>query len=730
MKRTWFLTSQRTRWLFISPLAAALASLSVASAAEGDTNAPPQAAAAPEQAEPAAEATEAAEEPAALTPEQSFEGGAEAYVNWIELGVGGSFIEGNKAQFQQHRRTSGDAFGGIQDFHYQRDLAKGTTFKADARALFDENDYRVRLEVAREKLGYIRFAYDEARSWYNAHGGYFPPADAFYQFSGNAEELDRGEISFEAGLRLEKVPQITFRYARKFREGAKNSTRWGLSHPASDDRVRGISPTVNEIDEYTDSFSLDARHRIKATALGVGLRYETGEIDNSLLIRQWPGEIVERRITDQEKTRFDLFNVHAFTETWFKNNKYLFSSGFSYTDLDNDFSGSRIFGEDFDVGYAPNALNGAGYYGLGGGSRLHEYVMNLNFLARLGKNLTLVPSIRVQREDTDANASGMQTSGTAAPVPFSADSERGVLDVRERLDLNYTGLTNWVFHARAEWTQGDGNLEENGGLGPINNVGIAPIQRETDDSRFFQKYSAGARWYPARSVVVDAGGYLKDNEYEYDHEEDSTLNSGPNRYPAYLETQQFRTYDANVRLTLRPRRNVNLVSRYEHQWSTIDTRPDSESGLGAVESSEMTTHILAQDVHWSPFTRLYFQAGVNYVLSETETPASDVTRAILDADNNYWTVHFATGLTLDDKTDLRIGYSYYEADNYDDNSASGLPLEAGALEHGVTATVTRRLNKNLRLLVRYGYYSHQDRLFGRETDFDAHTVYSSLQYRF
>ena len=144
----------------------------------------------------------------------------------------------------------------------------------------------------------------------------------------------------------------------------------------------------------------------------------------------------------------------------------------------------------------------------------------------------------------------------------------------------------------------------------------------------------------------------------------------------------------------------------------------------------MTSHIIAQDISWSPWSRLYLQAGFNYVLSETETPASDYTQAILDAQNNYWTLNFSSGLVLDDKTDLNVGYFYYQADNYQDNSAFGLPLGAAGQEHGVTATLVRRISKNLRLTCKYGYYQYDDGTYGGNRDYDAHVVYSSLQYRF
>ena len=53
---------------------------------------------------------------------------------------------------------------------------------------------------------------------------------------------------------------------------------------------------------------------------------------------------------------------------------------------------------------------------------------------------------------------------------------------------------------------------------------MPPIDRNTEIDRFFQKYSAGARWYPARRLTLDAGGYYKRNEYNYDHTLDSTPN--------------------------------------------------------------------------------------------------------------------------------------------------------------------------------------------------------------
>lgn len=734
MKPTKCFQNQKPRWHWVGLLGACVAASTLLAA---DTNAPPQAA--DTNAPPQAADTNApqAAVPPPMTPLQMFEGGTKSYDNWIDLSTGGFITSGNNAQFQQSQQNSGGAFGGIDDFHYQRDLDKTTTLTADGHALFDEHDYKLSLGLTREKLGYLRFSYNEFRTWYNGDGGFYPPTGAFYSLSPNALTLDRGEFSFEGGLTLDKVPKITFKYTHTFRDGDESSTSWGITHPAIG-VTRGLSPSFYDIDEHSDAFQLDVAHHIKATDLGVGLRYETGTLNDALKITQSPGEPVQQKITDKQDNNYDLFNVHTFSETWLRKN-LLFSTGFSYSDLDNDFSGSRIYGSAFDVGYVPDPQQtGFGYYGLHGGSHLHEYVTDLNLMYKPSAHVTIVPSVRVQDDDTDASASGFETLQANAPVPFSGTSDSGILAVSERLDLTYNGITNWVFYARGDWTEENGNLHENGGMGQVAGFGVPPIKRETDDNRFYQKYSAGARWYPVRRITVDVGGYYKSDHWNYNNNVDSTPNdpSSGNRYPAYLVMQDFETYDGNVRLTLRPRQNVTLVSRYEYQWSTIHTEPDPVSGLSDSESSTMTSQIIAQDVSWSPWSRLWLQAGFNYVLSETKTPVSDyvppgLTAApVLAAQNNYWTLNVSSGLVLDDKTDLNISYFYFRSDDYQNNSAAGVPYGAGAEEQGVTAAIVRRINKNLRLTLKYGYYHYTDDTSGGRNNYDAHLVYSSLQYRF
>ena len=689
--------------------------------APATTNAPRKTAA---NAAPKAEA-------APLTPEQMFEGGTNAYNNWIEFGAGGFMTKGSKPQFQQWNQNSRGAFGGITDFHLQQIVATNTSVTLDGRSIFDDRDYTLGLAVEREKLGYVRFKASEYRTWENGDGGFYPPTGTYYPLGGNTPAVDHGDLSVEAGLTLANMPKFVFKYTHTYKEGDEGSTSWGYTHPAGGALVRGFSPSIYSLDDHRDALALDMTHHIKETDFGVGVRYETGRMDDALKATQFPGEAIQQDVTSRQGTAYDLFNVHSFTETWLRKNVML-STGFSYSDLDNNFSGNRIYGSDFDVSYVPNPQSGFGYYNLTGGSHLHEYVGDVNLFYKPSPQLTIVPSLRVAAQNAAATANATETLSDFAPAPFTSYGDANDLDVRERLDLTYNGITNWVLYARGELAEGQGNLTQNGGLIPISGIGIPPVAEQTDINRFFQKYNAGARWYPATRLTLDGGGYYKRNDYNYENTVDSTLNgtNSPDRYPAYLTMQYFQTYDGYLRMTLRPRHNITAISSYEYQYSTVETRPDPVSSLGQTESSRTISHILGEDVSWTPWSRLYVQAGLNYVLSETKMPTSVSTPVILPSQNDYWTVNASSGFVLDDKTDLKVTYFYYQADNYQMNNLDGLGYGAGEDQYTIAATLTRRISRNIRWSLKYAYSHYTDQTYGGHRDFDAHLVYSSLQYRF
>jgi len=672
-------------------------------------------------AEPASDA----EETTKLEEFSNWMGGSTDYSNWLDIGVGGAVVDGDKAQFQRRQGVPSGAFGGVANFHWEKFVGDNGLLKIDGRGILDNRDYSIKLDLTDTEKGFIRAGFRQSRSWYDGSGGFFPQTGGWFSLYDDELFIDRGEAWIEGGLTLPERPILTFKYSHQFRDGAKDSTIWGDSLQGGFG-MRGISPSFRNIDETRDIFQADLKHAFGKTDWGVGMRYESYNQDNSLNMRPRPEESLERFLTQSEDGDSDLFNVHAFTQTPITE-KMLFTSGYSFTTLDTDFSGSRIFGADYDAFYDPS-FRDRGFRELEGGSKMNQYVLNLNLMATPWESLSLVPSLRVERQNLDSVSHFENTPGG---ILTDALSDRDFVDVSQRLEARYTGITNWVFYARGDWLEGEGTLYERRGSSPVPRfVDNFDFQRDTDDSRFTQKYTAGANWYPLRGLNLGTQYYHKIRKNDYEHELDTNPNDGSSflRFPAFFTDHDFETDDVNLRVTWRPFNTLTLISRYDFQWSTVDTRVD---GLARIQSSDLTTHILSESITWSPVSRLYFQGTLNYVLDETDTPADDFAgQLILDSQNDYWTASLAAGYALDNKTDIEVQYVYYRADNYVDNSAFSQPYGAGAEEHAITAGLNRRIKENIRWSCKYGYFDYIDETSGGNNNFSAHLVYSSLQWRF
>jgi hypothetical protein len=371
---------------------------------------------------------------------------------------------------------------------------------------------------------------------------------------------------------------------------------------------------------------------------------------------------------------------------------------------------------------------------LAGGANMKQYVANLNLMVTPLDNLTIVPSLRVEKQDLDgiAQFTGLNVTNAAFPVVTEElfnTANRGFLEVTESLEARYTGIRNWSFYARGLWSQADGNQTEQE---TETITGVVDLFRDTDWHAFDQKYVAGANWYPLNRLNIGGQYYHKIHSYDYDHISDSTPNAPPsgNRYPAFLTDQDFTTDDMNVRATWRPFGSLTLITRYDFQLSTVDTKGDF---LNNNQSAEITSHIIGETVSWTPLPRLYLQAGANYSLDSTDTPAANAlgtTNLVLNAANDYWNASCLVGYALNDKTDVQAQYFYYHVNNYVDNSIYGQPYGAGAEEHGITATINREISKAVRVSLKYGFFRNRDRTYRGNNDYDAHLVHASLQYRF
>jgi hypothetical protein len=213
-----------------------------------------------------------------------------------------------------------------------------------------------------------------------------------------------------------------------------------------------------------------------------------------------------------------------------------------------------------------------------------------------------------------------------------------------------------------------------------------------------------------------------------------------------LKNQDWNTDDFNVRITFRPKipprlGTLVLITRYDFVHTDIDGQwelfPEGESELlEELQTGVIKKHVISESLTWNPLPRFYLQANFSYVLNQTDTPANNIDlvpgegATVVNFRNDYWTVTSGAGYIIDDKTNFYSDFSFYCANDYFKNAAVAVPYGLGATEYTVSATLTRQLTKQTRLLLRYGYFNYRDVTSGGHNNYRAHSLYSGLQIRF
>jgi hypothetical protein len=680
------------------------------------------------------------------------------YNNWIELGIGGTIVNGDNAQFEQeHRLPANTAYGGIQDLHFEQTFDKNGLFSIDGHALWDTNDYDITVQLSKPKLGYIKAGFTEFRSWYDGNGGFLPTQGGTW-FPPPIPEMhiDRGEAWVELGLRVPDWPEITIRYSHEFRQGQKDSTIWGDTTLTglTVNPTRKIIPSFRDIDETRDIFSFEASKTIGNTDVLLGMRYEHNNNDDSLNMERNAGQVGvvpsgQRWVTQVQKDDVDLFSGHGITETRITDSLW-FTTGYSYTTLQNDLSGTRIFGPIFDSAFGePVPTLGSrdhAFIDLAGTAQDTEHVANANLFWMPVPSLAILTGFRYTHQSLDTDSTFLAEEPVpntppftptnpahgfhyGPPIPTSGAETADYDRFAERLELRYTGIENWLFYFQGEWEEEWGHVDE------FQTMNLIDPSLDKDTNALYQKYTIGANWYPTMRLNLSGQYYHKISSYS-----DDIITA---QFPRLIN-QDWNVDDLNVRITFRPKipaclGTLALVTRYDFVHTSIDSQwgvfSDGEL-LAELQSGEIKQHVITESINWNPLARFYLQANVSYTLNQTDTPANNIDLApqtsptVVNFRNDYWTVTSSAGYIIDDKTNIYTDFSFYCANDHFKNAVVAVPYGEGATEYTASATMTRQLTKQMRLLLRYGYFNYRDDTFGGHNNYRGHSIYSSLQFRF
>ncbi len=647
----------------------------------------------------------------------------------LTVGGGGAFLDGDRPSFQKLTQHKKDGYGGIEEYRLVRE-SKESLFKFDARLLPGDDDYRLGFRFEKPEKFYVDAGFEQFRVWYDGSGGYFRPTDTGFVLFNEDLSLVRGKIWIEVGATTANATKLKLRYLRTTRNGTKGSTHWGDSNLVGTFGTRNVVPTFYDLDEVTNTFTADIGNESKdEVKWNVGARYSESSLDNQRNTRRRPFEAADRIVTTKDETQTDLFSAHGFYQRKV-NEQLTVSAGALRTNLDSHLAGSRIYGQTYDPVFDPAYLRrqqrDEGYYHLTGESELKQTVLNLNAVYIPKKHWSIRPSIRFENLHQETMSEFMETNIGGGPA-FAAiveevegEQKKKWNEFAEELEVRYTGKPNWTFSAEGQWIQGSGNTEEE----RILHTGVFTVDRDNDNTRTSQKYSAKANWYAQPGLSFAAQYYYKVNVNDYDAIRDNTPAGTADRYPAYITDQDFTTNDFNVRMSWRPASLFSTVTRYDFQLSRVVS---NEAGLAQVESSEITSHILSESVTWSPTSRLYLNASVNFTWDQLATPAY---RFVLNSDNNYVNGSLGGGYALAKLDDLYFDYSFFRARNFIDNSALSLPFGADQKQQGAFLTWVRRQSEHLIYTMKYGYVTNRDGTWAGRNNFDAHVLYARVQYHF
>ena len=724
MKPANFFNKSKTMCPFRFSLAAPIAMLTLASAHAGTTTAPAA--------------------PAEETP----------LTNWIGFTIGGAFGSGNNAGVMQRTQTNGYAFyGGIESLQFSQKINNSTTMTLDGHALPGLEDYEFNLNLTKADVGYVKAGYKQFRTWYDGSGGYLPGAQ-YGQLADDELSIDRGELSFEAGLRMENVPEITFAYKHAFRNGQKDSLTWGEGSPAATANSFKLMPALWGIDEQVDTFELNVEHTLGNTDLGIGLIYEHASYSNSRTNTKGNNMAVTspattnssafRSVTQTDNYTMDLFagNIHSVTRF---SDKLWLTAGFAYNTMDTgNNGGTRSFDYPYSV-YRGSRGPDAQYKNMDGGGYVNQLIGNVNLMWVPMPDLTVTPSLRYEHEDQRTWASITSYTVDANKIPsiptypaYLADSEMN--EITGVLDIRYTGISDMVLYAKGQWGKEDENLTR------MNISAADPVIRDwmsVDNQISEQEYTLGANWYPIRGLSFSLQGLYAERDQSLDptaYNNSAGTTGGQTLRPIMLE-HDSQTSDINLRMTWRPLSNLSLVTRYDYTTTEYNNRgvnwtPGTTAGgppagniLDQIESGNITSNIVSESVTWSPLSRMYVQGTVSYIWSQTDTPAADTP----DWNNNYLTGSLTVGYAIDDKTDITGSFTYYGTHNYV-AAADSMGYGYGTQEYGASLTLTRMITPNMVWNLRYGFITSNNNPMPDQTggynDFAAQMVSTGLQIRF
>jgi hypothetical protein len=626
-------------------------------------------------------------------------------------------VRGDEGRFREDWGIKEGWDGGIEDATYHQKIDKDWDMDLEGRALFDEEDYKLRLNIANPDVAFLRAGFTEFRDYSDDFGGFyrnFVPAG----FELNRDLILRnGDIFVEAGITLPNVPKLTLGYERQFRQGEESLLEWGAVTQGA--TTRNIYPSVEHIDETVDTVKLQVEHDISIIHLGDQFRYQhyhdnTTTTDQSLNLNT----SASQSVTITESYKHDAF-FNTFRMDSHVNDKVYWSVGYLYTTLDGVASvglNTVPFNAPLDMNWVAQGVD------LGSDS----HVVNLNTMFGPFAGLSFYAGGEAERTHSHGSGDAVLTEiaggGVTNNPAAMLHGDEIKLSTDQTIGLRYTKIPYTTLYAEGKWTEQRYELDEE------SSAGTPTFQLDQNTAVMRQDYTAGFNTAPIPRVTLAARYRHSIYQNNYDDEVDTIEG-----YPGFITAQDFTTDEIMTKLTLRPASMLTIAFTYQLVDTDIGTSTEGVPALGtpagSLQSGNYDSSIYSVSATLTPISRLYL-TGL-FSLQETRTVCFvNDNPAVTKYSGNVYSLIGSAGYALDNKTDLDLQCYYSCEEDAQNNVADGLPLGADNRRSGVTVGLTRKISKNVMARFRYGFYQLSDQANGGLDNYTAQLGSASCMIHF
>jgi hypothetical protein len=635
--------------------------------------------------------------------------------------VGFIGVDGDHHKFREVEGVREGFRAGLESFYLREQTGPDQRFTAEGRALFPDDDIRLKLNLERTGVGFIQFNFEQWRKYYDDTGGYYRP------FPVPSYDLDRdlhlnlGRVSLDIGLARPRGPKIVLGYEYQYRKGEKSLLEWGSAYG------KNIYPAAEEVDEDTHIFKFDLNYdardwriedRARVEIYDLGTSRESGVVSPpgwspTTLVRtgQKAGHVqgmntltIERRVAD-----------------W-----WLLSGGYLYSRLEGDFSFDQVT-TDTSGFPAPGRFWSGEVFEL----EREAHILDLSSQLLPAPKLSLSAGLQSgwQRQhafgDIHLDEGDPDLPDLFLLQPATVESGLDKWTLMEHAVMRYTGLPYTVLFAEGRLRQESLSQfeRENGDVSEA-------FLRDTDAANHQEDLRGGFHVSPWRWAGWSAHYRYRNSDTDYDHYRRFMLTG--NGYSAFIDHRAVQSDEVETKLALRPASWVRVNLSYRRAWSDYLTStepvPGDISPGGGILAGTYLADTYGIGATLSPFPRLRLSGTFTYSDARTATADHDSVSVIPyhgDIISFIMNVNYAWTTNRE----VYAGYAFSRADYGRNDAAEGLPLGLDYQRHGVTVGLRERLGARVTAGLRYRFYYYSEPGAGGFNDYTAHGVFATLSYK-